>query len=73
MICKKLFTKGHNSVKKVEFRYLFCRHFLIMLYICTKFCQSISKGFRITDPDSRVDAKVVANVTKGHNSVKSVG
>ena len=33
-----------------------------MLYICTKFCKSISKGFRVTDPDGRVDARVVANV-----------
>ena len=33
-----------------------------MPYICTKFCQSISKDFRATDPKSRVGAKVVANV-----------
>ena len=33
-----------------------------MLYVCIKFVQSISRGFRDTDPDSRVDAKVVANV-----------
>ena len=32
-----------------------------MLYICTKFCQSISKGFRVMDLNSRVDARVVAN------------
>ena len=25
------------------------------------FCQTISKGFRVTDLDSRVDARVVAN------------
>ena len=39
-----------------------------MLYIYTKFCQTISKGFRVTDPNTRVDARVVANVdvrTKG--------
>ena len=37
------------------------RHHLVMLYICTKFCQSISEAFRVTDPDSRVDPRVVAN------------
>ena len=41
--------------------YLFCTHRLIMLYTCTKIHQSISKGFRVTDPDSRADARVVAN------------
>ena len=34
----------------------------MMLYICTKFCEIISKGFRITDLNSRVKARVVANV-----------
>ena len=33
-----------------------------MLYICTGFGQNIPKGFRDTDPDSTVDATVVANV-----------
>ena len=33
-----------------------------MLYICTKFCQSISYSFMVMDLDSRIDAKVVANV-----------
>ena len=33
-----------------------------MLYICIKFCQSNSKGFWVTDPNRRVDARVVANV-----------
>ena len=32
------------------------------LYFCTKFCQSISLGFRVTDLNIRVDARVVANV-----------
>ena len=34
---------------------------LIMLYISTKFCHSISWGFRFTDLNSRVEARVVAN------------
>ena len=34
---------------------------LIMLYICTKFCK-VSQGFRVTDLNTRVDAKVFANV-----------
>ena len=33
-----------------------------MLYICIKFGQSISQGFRDRNPDSSVDARVVANV-----------
>ena len=33
-----------------------------MLYICAKFCQSISYGFRVTDLNSRVNARVVTNV-----------
>ena len=33
-----------------------------MLYICTKFCQSTSKGFRVTDLNSRINARVVVNV-----------
>ena len=39
---------------------MFFEHCLIMLY--TKFSQSISNGFRVTDLNSRVDARVVANV-----------
>ena len=47
-----------------------------MLYICTKFGRSISKGFKDTDPDSRVDARVVANVdgwTCGHTKGQKTG
>ena len=36
-----------------------------MLYICTKICHSISNGFRVTDLDSRVDARVVTIVDGG--------
>ena len=35
---------------------------LAILYICAKFCQSISKGFRVTDLTSGVNARVFANV-----------
>ena len=34
----------------------------MMLYICTKFCKNIPKGFRVTDLNIRVDTRVVANV-----------
>ena len=44
-----------------------------MLYICTKFCQSISKGFRVTDPNSRVKARVVANVKNGRTNGQKIG
>ena len=46
----------------VELRYLFCAHHLIKLHICTKLSQSIPKGFRVTDPDNRVDTRLAANV-----------
>ena len=36
--------------------------YLIMLYICTKFCENISTGIGVTDLNSRVNAIVVANV-----------
>ena len=42
-----------------------------MLYICTKFCEYISNGFRVTDRNIRVDARMVT-FTKGHNSVNTV-
>ena len=38
---------------------------LMMLYICTKFCESISNGFRVTDLNSRVNTMVAANVDAG--------
>ena len=39
-ICILKFAKGHNSVKKLmELWYLFYPQCLIMLYICTNFCQ----------------------------------
>ena len=41
---------------------MFSAHRLIMRYIRTKFCQSISKGFKIKDPNSQVHSRVVANV-----------
>ena len=34
----------------------------MMLYICIKFCQSNSLGFRVRDLNSRDDSRVVANV-----------
>ena len=38
-----LYQVLHNSVKSVDgVMVLILPHFLIMLYICTKFCQSIS-------------------------------
>ena len=62
MICIKI-TRGHSSVKLwVKLRYLLSSHCLIMLYICTNFCVSISKGFRVKDSNIRVNAGVVTNV-----------
>ena len=36
-----------------------------MVYIYTKFYESISMGFRVTDSNGRVKARVVANVDAG--------
>ena len=51
---------------QVELRYFFCAHCLIVFYICIKFCQSISKGFRVTDPDSRSMIGWSQMLTDGH-------
>ena len=61
-------TKGHNSVKLfVELWLLLSAYCLIMLYICTKICENISNGFKVTDLNSRVEARVVANVDSHMN------
>ena len=49
----------------MELLYLFSAHTLKMLDICIRFCESISKGFSVTDWNSRIDARVVA-IYKGH-------
>ena len=38
------------------------------------FCENISKGFRVTDLNSRVDADMICilNFTEGRNSVSTV-
>ena len=53
-----------NYICPSTFLNLFCAHHLIILYICAKCCQSISKGIRlrVTNLNSRVDARVVTNV-----------
>ena len=61
------FSKGNNSVKiKVELWFLFFVHRLIMLYICTKFCENISKEFG----GYYADTIAIVKFAKGHNSVK---
>ena len=66
MICILKFTKGHNSINSVVgATVLVLLHRLIMLNICNKFCQSMSKDFRVTDLNSRVDARVANRNTNG--------
>ena len=48
-------------------------HPLMMLYTCTKFCESISKGFRVTDLNSMVNARVVANDDAGRTDTRTNG
>ena len=57
---------------------LFSAHHLMRLYICTKFCGSILKGFLVTDPKRGADASNLqmlgwSQFTKGNNSIKSLG
>ena len=40
------FTKGHNSVKNCRWSYGTSAH---RLYICTKFQENISQGFRVIE------------------------
>ena len=45
------FSKGHNSVKKVDgLWFLFCAHCLMMFYICTKFDENILDGIKVIEP-----------------------
>ena len=44
-----------------------------MLYICTKLCESTSMGFRVTHPNNRVDARVVAISTYGRKDGQKTG
>ena len=62
-ICIRKFTKEYNSVKSVGE--------ITVLVLCTssdntlcsyQVCKSISKGFRVTNPNTRVGASVVASV-----------
>ena len=56
--------------------FLFCAYCLIILYVYAKFGQSISKDFRDTGLNSRVDARVIANVdgrTYGWTDVRMDG
>ena len=49
----------------MELWYLISAHHLMMLYICTKVQENISKGYRV--------AVCILKYSKGHNSVGSVG
>ena len=40
-----------------------------MLYICTKFHENISKGFRVTE----LTQFLISKFSKGHHSIKNVG
>ena len=43
-------SKGHNSVKMVvELRFLFSAHYLMMVYICTKFHGNILEGIKVIE------------------------
>ena len=63
------FTKGHNYVQITGgVTFPFSTHCLKMLYICTKFQENISKGFKVIKR-----CGYILKVTKGHNSVNTLG
>ena len=66
------FIKGHNSIKKIVDRVMVLNpaHHMMMLYICTKFQESISKGFRVIERMWFV--LVCSQFIKGHNSIKKL-
>ena len=53
----------------MELWYLISAYHLIMLYICAKFQENISKGFQ----SYQEDAVCILKFSKGHNFVNSVG
>ena len=59
-------THGLDELNIMPFRHLWRKLFsancLIILLIFAKCCQSISKGFRVTDLNSMVDARAGVNV-----------
>ena len=66
-VCILNFSKGHNSLNSVGGVMALVLSTLSdgVLYLYQKnlyFCRSSSKGFRVTDLNSRVDARLVANV-----------
>ena len=52
--------QGHGS--------FFSEHKLILFYICTKFCETIYNGFKLSDRTS-----FYTKNTKAHDSIKNVG
>ena len=57
----------------VELWYLFFAQHLMLFYTCVKFFESIPKEFRVTDLNSRVDARVVANVDARRTDTRTNG
>ena len=70
---KRKHTQAYTHMDRINsicplamlWRTLYCADCRIF-HIYAKYCQSISKCFRVTYLNSRVDARVVANVALGH-------
>ena len=61
--------KGHNFLKNyVNLWFLISAHHLMMLYICTKFRENISKGFKVFE---QIDFQT--EISKGEKFHKNVG
>ena len=64
------FANGNNSIKNVSgiLFFFFLTHCLMMLKICTRSHEKISKGFKLLS--GSVSKK---SISKGHNCIKNVG
>ena len=64
MIFIGIISKGHNSVKiKVELRFFFSAHRLIMIYICTKFQENILNGIKFIERTRFSEEKFQRGIT----------
>ena len=59
--------KGHESIKNSTC-FFFSENCLVMLYICTKFHENISKGLRVTE----LIQFLISKFSKRHRSVENI-
>ena len=65
----KLLATSEFYVRIKSIWFLFSANCLIMLYICTKFHENISKGFKVTE----LTQFLISKFSKRHHSVENIG